>query len=757
MFEWIRRKISLKIALTLVITLSIVMTFATFYIVESRTASLQHELRVKLRYYALLGAKTMAMVLENAISSGQLSSEKVFDTDHVPVALGFLAESKVPKYHTAYDRYLDWGIRDLQDSMLEEDEALVYAILTDYYGYVPTHNSRYSLPLTGDPEKDRIGNQTKQIFKDAVSQKAAKFKASDNQKVLFQSYRDESGKSVLDVAAPVTVMGRHWGAFRIGYDQHFTEILVSELRNSIIISMLLVLAIASLTGFIVVNRMTNPLVALKQAAILLTRGRVEKPLQVSTIDEIGELSQAFNTMSQIIVKNLRSEIESSNRMVMSVKDTIQKLSANTGELLEIAIGQASGATQQAAAVQEATTTSEEIAATAKQVQGSAQTVEELAARANLESEQGEGAITDAVEGMVRLRTQVESIAEGMLKLGENSQKIGGIIDIIDDISDQTNLLSLNAAIEAAGAGEAGKLFSVVANEVQRLADQTVKATDQVKNLVEEIQRETNTTIMLTEEGTKGVDAASGLVSNITNVLANIKVAIETTTTASEEIKIMTRQQTSASDQMADTVAEVRDVANQFASNSSVTQQSITELKELAEHLQEMINQDLKEKGKMKAVMGGEMMEKILSDAVDRGIFTLEDLFDEKYIPIPNTDPPKYHTRYDRWCDEAICAYQDSFLDNELVAFAVLVDRNGYLPTHNTKFSQPLTGDREKDLSGNRTKRLFDHDIGLNAARNEEGILIQQYERDTGEKMWDISVPVRLKGKHWGAFRIGYWL
>src|SRR5512144_839402 len=102
----------------------------------------------------------------------------------------------------------------------------------------------------------------------------------------------------------------------------------------------------------------------------------------------------------------------------------------------------------------------------------------------------------------------------MLKLGEHSQKIGGIVDIIDEISDQTNLLALNAAIEAAGAGEAGRRFAVVAQEVKRLAERTVLATRQIRGLIEEIQAATNTTIMVTEDGTKAVDRAASLVDKV---------------------------------------------------------------------------------------------------------------------------------------------------------------------------------------------------------------------------------------------------
>lgn len=136
--------------------------------------------------------------------------------------------------------------------------------------------------------------------------------------------------------------------------------------------------------------------------------------------------------------------------------------------------------------------------------------------------------------------------------------------------------------------------------------------------------------------------------------------------------------------------------------------------------------------------------------------TLAQLFDTFYIPIPNTDPQKYHTQYDRYTDETIRIILDKYLaQDKRIKFVVAVDRNGYLPTHNSKYSKPLTGNGDYDTKNNRTKRMFNDRTGLAAARNEKSFLLQSYSRDTGEMMMDLSVPILIDGKHWGGIRIGY--
>ena len=136
--------------------------------------------------------------------------------------------------------------------------------------------------------------------------------------------------------------------------------------------------------------------------------------------------------------------------------------------------------------------------------------------------------------------------------------------------------------------------------------------------------------------------------------------------------------------------------------------------------------------------------------------TPERLFSFLYYPVANTDPPKFSTDYDKLSDRDVLAIEEAILSRSpTIIYTVMVDRNGYLPTHNQRYSQPLTGNLASDLVNNRTKRIFNDKTGLAAAQNVAPFLIQNYQRDTGETMADISIPLYVQGKHWGAIRIGY--
>ncbi|MBI5594056.1 MAG: HAMP domain-containing protein [Deltaproteobacteria bacterium] len=168
-----------------------------------------------------------------------------------------------------------------------------------------------------------------------------------------------------------------------------------------------------------------------------------------------------------------------------------------------------------------------------------------------------------------------------------------------------------------------------------------------------------------------------------------------------------------------------------------------------------LEMQLLDKGKMLSIIGAKIVSKVIEEAVDNGVITVNDAFDTNYEVIHGFDPPKYHTKYDFYLDKVLLALEDEFLVDQDVIFAVAVDVNGYLPTHNSRFQQPITGNVQTDMVGNRTKRMFNDPVGIAAAKNKEKGFLQVYHRDTGETMWDISCPVFVKGKQWGGFRIGF--
>ncbi len=142
--------------------------------------------------------------------------------------------------------------------------------------------------------------------------------------------------------------------------------------------------------------------------------------------------------------------------------------------------------------------------------------------------------------------------------------------------------------------------------------------------------------------------------------------------------------------------------------------------------------------------------------LDTNQLSIGQIFDTFYIPIPGTYPQKYHTQYDKYTEDVLRIILDKYLEQDTrIQFVVAVDRNGYLPTHNSRYSRPLTGDQDQDTKNNRSKRIFNDRTGLAAARSTSPYLLQKYSRDTGETMADLSVPIFLKDKHWGAIRFGY--
>ena len=391
----------------------------------------------------------------------------------------------------------------------------------------------------------------------------------------------------------------------------------------------------------------------------------------------------------------------------------------------------------------------------------------IAHEAKQHSATGATIVQEASTEIDRIARSVEQSAQVVAALGERSEQISGIVKVIHDIADQTNLLALNAAIEAARAGEQGRGFAVVADEVRKLAERTTAATGEISTVIAAIQSETSSAISTIKAGSLQAANGAHLARQAAEALHRINAGAQDTLEKVSAIAATMTQQSSKAGAIAEHVTNIIGLADRNAQCSRNTLAEANQLDYLAMNLEEIGtifklgaagDQARKVHERLPAVVqdAAKAVARALEDAVDRGQISMDDLFDANYTPIPNTAPQKFHSKFDALCDKVLPLIQDPVLDRQPeVAYAIACDRRGYVPTHNTRFCQPLTGDEKKDVLGNRTKRIFSDPVGKRCGDHELPFLLQTYRRDTGEIMHDISAPVHIKGRHWGGVRIGY--
>jgi len=300
--------------------------------------------------------------------------------------------------------------------------------------------------------------------------------------------------------------------------------------------------------------------------------------------------QAQRLELQRLMEAEQEQRESLQHILTRVHDAATNLGSAASEILAATTQQVAGAHEQSAALSQTTTTVDEVRVIADQSVTRAQEVADSARRTVEVSHAGQASVQETVEGMGRIKEQVEGIAENILALSAQTQQIGEIIATVSDLASQSNMLALNAAVEAARAGEQGKGFAVVAQEVRSLAEQSKRATAQVRGLLEEIQARTNATVMATEEGTKRVDEGVRLVAQTGTAIARLADVIDESARAAMQMVAGGRQQTAGIEQIGLAMSTIQQATGQSLASTRQTERAAQDLNELAGQLMETVQE-----------------------------------------------------------------------------------------------------------------------------------------------------------------------
>jgi methyl-accepting chemotaxis protein len=275
-------------------------------------------------------------------------------------------------------------------------------------------------------------------------------------------------------------------------------------------------------------------------------------------------------------------------LTRQVGTAVQQVQSSSTELQASANQQAAGAKEQATAMSEITTTISELLATSRQIAESAQRVAQIAEQTASSARTGGNTVDGAHESISAIRRQVDSIVTHMLELGRKSQQIGAVLDIVSELAEQTNILAINATIEAAGAGDAGKRFAVVADEIRKLADRVTGSTKEIRTLIDDVRSAVNTTVMATETGSKAVDAGSKQFADVAAAFRQIAGLVSTTTEAAREIELSTKQQSTAVEQVNVAIANVAQATRETEASSEQTLKTASQLSLLSRDLLRII-------------------------------------------------------------------------------------------------------------------------------------------------------------------------
>ena len=427
------------------------------------------------------------------------------------------------------------------------------------------------------------------------------------------------------------------------------------------------------------------------------------------------------------------------------------------------------------------------------------------------TEEGQAISQESADSSRKLCDHTRETGTRLNALMERIQEVTTVSKVIEEIANQTNLLALNAAIEAAHAREMGKGFAVVADEVRKLAVRTTEQTAEVNKLLAQVLQEfdparkameqsltfANHAMERTEQVGKRLSDLLELAKSTSDISQSIADSMTSQVETSLSLSASTRTSVQTIEALGQGILHFADEALELSEltedgfsylsefrTDSLFHRTLAHARELAMRAEAILERPIREG----LCQGRDLLDSSYTEIKGAAIQGLGRLFDVRHVPESGFTPPKYHTPYDALVDEALQPLFDEVMARESsYTFAVIVDLNVYVPTHNRIYMKDWTGDPAKDLAGNRIKRIFNEvpvlvrgsRVGLGkaaealpalsrrevflqvgcdlseSAKAKEAFLVQTYARDTGVPMTALSVPLFLQGQRWGSAMIGW--
>lgn len=404
----------------------------------------------------------------------------------------------------------------------------------------------------------------------------------------------------------------------------------------------------------------------------------------------------------------------------------------------------------------------ELAGATQQVHASAETARETADQAVNAIHEAAPEVREAVSGLQTMTSQVKDMTQRLGAFEEALQRIRKASGGIAGIAKQTNLLAVNASIEAARSGSAGQGFGVVAEQIGTLAGQTAEATQDIERTLQGLSASTQALVHRGRDGSQRAAQVDEDSRHINGILDTMEEAIASVRDESARIRDAATAMEATGNQVNSGLEDLQQQVNHSATDLDNTNQHLDDLLRAAETLLNVCNStgaDTTDRPFIAhAQAGARAIGSALEQAIAEGRLSESDVFDRDYVPVPDTDPQQYTTRFVEITDDVFPPIQEGILEaHEKIISCCCTDDQGYIGTHNLHTSKPQRlNEPDWNRANSRHRQIYGDRVGQAAAKNREPFLLQAYRRNMGEKIVltrDTSAPIYVNGRHWGACRV----